>query len=178
MPVDAEAPAPQRETTTVQVETNQHINVATIETVRTPDGVQVKVASPALEAYFKAMHARIASENGREPDGYYGQSSGVPGKAYRVDMDRVHLAGLDCYLGHWERSPFDSNFRSDSVVNLSIFRAVGLGEGYTRTFLTPLVSRQAIQQWVNLATRATKALYVEYLKPVRFRITITSEERI
>jgi hypothetical protein len=177
MPDDAETPAPQREVTTVQVETNRHVNIASISTIRTPTGIDVKIVSPVIEEYFKSQHARISRSSGRAPERYYASADSVPGQAYRVEAERIYLGEHDCYFGHWERSPFDANFSRDGVCNLSIFRAVGLGEGYTRSLPNPLVSRQALQTWVNVATKSMKSLYVEFLKPVEFRITITSEER-
>lgn len=160
------------------VETNRHVNVAEITAKRTSGGTEIKVKSAVLEEYFKNQHAEVCRQAGYDDPGRrHTSSTVVPNlKAYRVASARLFVHDWEVRLDQWDSTIFEPPNSGSRALNLSILRAVGLGEGVTRLY-SGLSSREGIRLWVDAVKGVIKALYVDYLKPVEFRLTITSEER-
>lgn len=181
---DANVPVTTRSSTVTL--TKRTVNVLSVSIRQYRTGVEIRLQSDVLEQWFKDNQG-AALDRPVCPAGPWNGADvqGAPLKFYRlsgvseaVSNGTVALTSGSYYRMAASDYPSLSVARDANTMNLSWLRVVGLKEGVTIKLPDTVHTNALMRRWHVAAQELATEIYRMYMKPIAYKITVTSEELV
>jgi hypothetical protein len=157
-----------KEVEEVKITKGAQIDLGTYSIERTEAGVKIKMKSPKMEAFFKALSSGRLSDP-MTIHGYENRPYTLP------SGDIAESLNMACENQSISFTDYGKPLIQSSRINLSFLRAKGLSEGLEFNF-DGVYPNESLKNLNNCIKYATKFIYINYLKPFHMTVEINTNE--